>query len=189
MSYRVFKILVLHGHGQSADIIKPKTRYIRQLLQSLSQEIEFQFEYLSAPHAAYPDTDAPNDQRVWGIGEPQTDRIQGLENSIAVILETLNCSEQPFCGIIGFSSGAAMAAIVTSLLEKRKPICGIPYQTYTILKFQRQFFIRLVFGMAQSLLLRPRFLLATVSIQDFFTLKAVIMYRKQKKLWHSKPRC
>ncbi|KAJ5642307.1 hypothetical protein N7490_006307 [Penicillium lividum] len=125
---KVYKVLVLHGHGQSGDIIKPKTRYVRKIFRMLSQEIDFEFEYLSGVHPAYPDDGGIQHQRVWGHGEPEKDRIKGLEKSIEHILDTLD-QKGPFCGILGFSSGAAMATIVTSLLEKRKTICDMPWKT------------------------------------------------------------
>ncbi|KAJ6117940.1 hypothetical protein N7523_005691, partial [Penicillium sp. IBT 18751x] len=116
-------------HGQSADIIKPKTRYVREVFCTLPEDVEFEFEYLSGILPAYPDAEEPQDQRVWGYGEPETDKIKGLDKSIQHILDALD-QRGPFSGMIGFSSGAAMTAIVTSMLEKRKTICDIPWKTY-----------------------------------------------------------
>ncbi|KAJ5346980.1 uncharacterized protein N7506_000233 [Penicillium brevicompactum] len=118
MPTNVHKILMLHGHGQSADIFKPKTRYLRDVFRTLSNEIEFEFRYLSGVLPAYPDDKDITDKKVWGYGEPENDKINGLERSIQHILDTLD-QNGPFSGIIGFSSGAAMTAIVTSMLEKR----------------------------------------------------------------------
>ncbi|OQD78053.1 hypothetical protein PENANT_c093G03996 [Penicillium antarcticum] len=110
MSTVVHKILMLHGHGQSADIFKPKTRY-----------------FLSGVLPAYPDDNVTRDQKVWGYGEPDNDEINGLERSIQHILDTLE-QDGPFSGIVGFSSGAAMTAIVTSMLEKKHTVCGVPWE-------------------------------------------------------------
>lgn len=115
------------GHGQSADIFKPKTRYLREVFRTLSNEIEFEFRYLSGVLPAYPDDKDITDKKVWGYGEPENDKINGLERSIQHILDTLD-QNGPFSGIIGFSSGAAMTAIVTSMLEKRNAVCGIPWE-------------------------------------------------------------
>ena len=52
------------------------------------------------------------------------DRIRGLQRSIEHILDTLE-QNGPFIGIVGFSSGAAITAIIASLLEKRGKIYGI----------------------------------------------------------------
>lgn len=143
MSTNVCKILMLHGtssqshcleetnvilgHGQSADIFKPKTRYVREVFRTLSNEIEFEFKYLSGVLSAYPDDNNITDKKVWGYGEPENDKINGLEGSIQHILDTLD-EHGPFSGIVGFSSGAAMTAIVASMLEKRKAVCGISWE-------------------------------------------------------------
>jgi hypothetical protein len=113
------------GHGQSAEIFKPKTRYLQEIFHSLSKEVEFEFDFLSGFWPAYPDTDKFCHQRVWGYGEPEHDEIKGLQGSIKYILDTLK-EKGPFSGMVGFSSGAAMTAIVTSLLEKRENFDGSP---------------------------------------------------------------
>ena len=100
---------------------------MREVFRTLSEDINFEFEYLSGVLPAYPDADEAQDQRVWGHGEPQKDKIKGLDRSIKHILDALD-QRGPFSGMIGFSSGAAMTAIVTSMLEKRKTICGIPWE-------------------------------------------------------------
>lgn len=110
-------ILILNlGHGQSIEVFKPKTRYVQQAFRNFSDAMEFEFEFLSGTFPAYPDNMDKDHQRVWGYGEPD-DKIRGLETSIGCILDTLN-QKGPFIGIVGFSSGAAMAAIITSILEK-----------------------------------------------------------------------
>lgn len=76
---------------------------------------------------AYPDDKDITDKKVWGYGEPENDKINGLETSVQHILDTLD-QNGPFSGIVGFSSGAAMAAIVTSMLEKMNAVCGIPWE-------------------------------------------------------------
>ncbi|KAJ5593602.1 hypothetical protein N7537_010506, partial [Penicillium hordei] len=127
MSTKIYKVLMLHGHGQSADIFKPKTRYVRNVLRTLSNEMDFEFHHLSGVLSAYPDDSDLKDQRVWGYDEPENDKINGLEKSIEHILDALD-QDGPFIGIVGFSSGAAMTAIVASILEKRTPICGVSWK-------------------------------------------------------------
>lgn len=78
--------------------------------------MDIEFEFLSGTFPAYPDEEDKDHQRVWGYGEPD-DKIRGLETSIGRILDVLY-KKGPFIGIVGFSSGAAMAAIITSILEK-----------------------------------------------------------------------
>lgn len=85
--------------------------------------MQFEFNFLSGVWPAYPDDEKFNYQRVWGYGEPKHDEIRGLQRSIEHILDTLE-QNGPFIGIVGFSSGAAMTAIIASLLEKRETIYG-----------------------------------------------------------------
>ncbi|KAJ5751542.1 uncharacterized protein N7511_008507, partial [Penicillium nucicola] len=66
---------------------------------------------------------------VWGYGNPSDGEIKKIDLSIEHILDTLD-RDGPFVGIVGFSSGAAMAAIITSLLEKRRSICGITWKAH-----------------------------------------------------------
>ncbi|KAJ6125915.1 hypothetical protein N7471_010408 [Penicillium samsonianum] len=129
MPDRVLKILMLHGHGQSAQIFEPKTRYIRKAFHTFAgdRDITFEFQYLSGILPAYPDMDEDNDRWVWGYGDPSDGEIKRIDLSIKHILDTLD-RDGPFVGIVGFSSGAAMAAIITSLLEKRRNICDITWK-------------------------------------------------------------
>ncbi|KAJ5370012.1 uncharacterized protein N7496_006104 [Penicillium cataractarum] len=121
------RVLMLHGHGQSAEIFYPKTRRLRKAFQDASDEAPFDFEFLSGVWPAYPDREDRDWYRVWGYGE-EADRIRGLARSLEYIQDTLE-RKGPFIGIVGFSSGAAMAALVTSILEKREPMCGLSRKT------------------------------------------------------------
>ena len=95
--------------------------------------MDFEFHYLSGVLSAYPDESDLKDQRVWGYGEPENDKINGLEKSIEHILDALD-QDGPFIGIVGFSSGAAMTAIVASILEKRTPICGVSWKVIEVVR-------------------------------------------------------
>jgi pimeloyl-ACP methyl ester carboxylesterase len=57
-----------------------------------------------------------NDLRTWAYGDHGSENIVGFDESIRYVLELLN-EHGPFIGIIGFSMGAALAAITASLLE------------------------------------------------------------------------
>lgn len=107
----------IEGHGQSADIFQPKTRYLQQIFHGLSDEVKFEFEFLSGILPAYPDDGDREDQKVWGYGDPSQDQIRGFEYSIEHIIDRM-VKKGPFSGIVGFSSGGTMAAIITSLLER-----------------------------------------------------------------------
>lgn len=84
----------------------------------------FEFQFLSGILPADPDRDEGNDRWVWGYGGLSDGKIKKIDLSIKHILNTLD-RDGPFVGIVGFSSGAAMAAIITSLLEKRQTVCDV----------------------------------------------------------------
>lgn len=116
------------GHDQSEQIFKPKARYIEAAFHSFAQENEvvFEFKYLSGILPARPDqTDGP-EKWVWGYGDPSDGEITNIELSTKHILATLD-HKGPFVGIVGFSSGAAMAAIIASHLEKKSMFNDQPW--------------------------------------------------------------
>lgn len=125
MNFRL-KLIETIGHQQSADIFAPKTTHIQAAFHKFASDraIAFDFHYMSSILPAYPDREEANDQWVWGYGDPHDGEIKMIERSIAHILHTL-VDEGPFVGIVGFSSGAAMAAIIASLLEKTENISKI----------------------------------------------------------------
>jgi hypothetical protein len=70
--------------------------------------------YPNAPLCAGDDSEA--DSWTWGYGDFQTEKIKDIDQSITKVLNILE-AHGPFDGIVGFSTGATVAAIITSLLE------------------------------------------------------------------------
>jgi hypothetical protein len=108
------------GHGQSGHIFYHKTRFfLADLAKSLrlasdsSEAVEFVF--LNGPHKANLKLDS--DARVWGFGDFEQGFISGLDETQRLVLELVR-TEGPFTAVIGFSTGAAIAAIIASHLEK-----------------------------------------------------------------------
>ncbi|KAH8821233.1 serine hydrolase FSH [Xylogone sp. PMI_703] len=62
------------------------------------------------------------DMWAWGHGDHDAE-ITGLEQSVRYILELLD-KQGPFIGVIGFSTGATLAAIIASLLEGNRSVEG-----------------------------------------------------------------
>jgi hypothetical protein len=56
----------------------------------------------------------------WGFGDYSRGEIQGLEDSTRYLLGILQ-REGPFVGIVGFSTGATMAMILVTLVERGAP--------------------------------------------------------------------
>lgn len=84
-----------------------------------------EFFYPSGPHRASQACDG--DTYTWGTGDFECQEIAGLDQTIQSIIDILD-EHGPFIGIIGFSTGAAIAAIVTSLLEKHDRCPTIRFQ-------------------------------------------------------------
>lgn len=85
------------------------------------------FYYPSAPWTANPDhsREESNNQCAWGYGDHKDGVIRGLDSTVEYLAWFME-QHGPFTGIIGFSTGAALTAVLTSLLEKDKPLCGFP---------------------------------------------------------------
>jgi hypothetical protein len=73
-------------------------------------------DYVSSPK----DLDA----FAWGSGDVRNaEEIEGLGQSVAMILEFIQ-AHGPFIGVIGFSCGATVSAILASLLEGNRRVEG-----------------------------------------------------------------
>jgi hypothetical protein len=144
--YPVYTILLtLHltlnhlGHGQSGEFFRCKTRFLQPkakqvVLNALQQDPSkgpvdvVEFHYPSAKLPVNPDQ-PPGENNfmwAWGYGDIDGDRIEGLEKSVQSILRYID-KHGPFIGVMGFSTGATVAAIITSLLEKRKSLCNFEF--------------------------------------------------------------
>ena len=81
-----------------------------------------EIDYVSSPK----DLDA----FAWGAGDiMDAEEIEGLDKSVAVLLEFIK-AHGPFIGVIGFSCGATVSAILASLLEGNRRVDG--WRTNTV---------------------------------------------------------
>ncbi|KAJ1988954.1 Ovarian cancer-associated protein 2 [Dimargaris cristalligena] len=125
------RILCLHGHVQSGPVFRAKTGSLRKGLKQVAE-----FEYISSPlpvelsHAS--PSDEPRDNASDGAvkEEPKLGwfrvtndasghRLHDLQKCLDTIkhaLETMG----PFDGILGFSQGAAIVAIVLLIIADQK---------------------------------------------------------------------
>lgn len=136
------------GNGQSGETFRIKTQSLRRSLsQMISGQLRFspdekpndiEFVYVDAPVTAaeiyfnslpYDSTSEasstmyPDDgSRVWAYGDPYED-IHGVDYSVQYVLNVMN-KQGPFDGVVGFSVGAAIAALVTRLFEKPDLVDG-----------------------------------------------------------------
>ncbi|KAL1959564.1 hypothetical protein VTO42DRAFT_1599 [Malbranchea cinnamomea] len=129
------KILMLHGYTQSGELFRAKARALEKHIQKRMPEYQVTFVYPTGPIALKPD-DIPfqtsNEQQktddgsapellnayAWWRRSNTADPpvYLGLDTGLEAIARILT-DEGPFDGVIGFSQGAACAAMVASLLE------------------------------------------------------------------------
>lgn len=108
------------GHGQSMDIFYHKTHFLQDALNVGGSPTRQPLPSLSVYYSEAPfDVNIPGlESKVWGYGLFDTQRIGGLERSVGRVLQQLEKLD-PVVGIVGFSTGATLAMIIASLLEKK----------------------------------------------------------------------
>lgn len=147
------KILMLHGYAQTGDTFRRKVHRLEASLRQFDTKAEF--VYLDGPvklethdipgsAAAYHRTADPRDEhdmRAWFdvriVRNPPTGLYCSLE-SLAAVLKT----QGPFDGIIAFSQGSIVGAMVASLLEgdvRRKAYEDALEQSDDILDYPESF--------------------------------------------------
>ncbi|KAL2847261.1 serine hydrolase-domain-containing protein [Aspergillus pseudoustus] len=116
------RILMLHGHGQSGWFFYHKTKFLIKTLQMMASERNkkgfangIELFYPNGPLQASQNLDP--DVWAWGRGDVEGGLIDGLSETLKKIMDILH-TYGPFVGVIGFSTGAAIAAITASLLER-----------------------------------------------------------------------
>lgn len=127
------KILVLHGYTQSAAIFSKRMGAIRK---TLAKDAELVF--VDAPMILHPvdlansfgnsnsleelgaaeasETDPALQPRAWWKQKPDKTGWIGIEESLEILKQMLQ--KDSYEAVWGFSQGAAMAALLTALLEK-----------------------------------------------------------------------
>ncbi|KAF3482356.1 dihydrofolate reductase [Arthroderma uncinatum] len=131
------RILMLHGYTQSGSLFHAKSRALEKHIQKNLPTYSVTLSYPSGPIGLSP-SDIPNftpssTPSSSNGGTPAEDKPEafawwrrsdsidppeyvGLEKGLATVARVL-VDEGPFDGVIGFSQGACLAAMVTSLLE------------------------------------------------------------------------
>ena len=126
MSRPLLRVLCLHGYRQNETKFRERSGAFRNLLK---KDVEFVF--LGAPHIipepanlARADVDR---ERAWWFYHPEmsdhghaadsSEVCVGLEDSVRAVQDTLR-THGPFHGLLGFSQGAALAALLCRLSER-----------------------------------------------------------------------
>ena len=138
------RILLLHGYTQSGPLFSAKTRALHKALQKSFFPRSVHFSYPTGPNRLKP-ADIPGfspsdqtdgaepasgkDDEVEAYGwwqRKDTDEgiiYKGIEEGLAAVAQCIR-EEGPFDGVIGFSQGAAAAAMVASLLDGEQRLTG-----------------------------------------------------------------
>ncbi|KAI9039159.1 alpha/beta hydrolase [Aspergillus affinis] len=128
------KLLMLHGYTQSGPLFHAKSRaLIKHITKAFSASHEVAAIYPTGPirldpadipgyeppttNEEHPTPEAPEAYGWFRRSNTANPPLyMGLEDGLAAVARVLK-EEGPFDGVIGFSQGAAMAAMVASLLE------------------------------------------------------------------------
>ncbi|OQE38521.1 hypothetical protein PENCOP_c008G04901 [Penicillium coprophilum] len=135
------KILMLHGNGQSGQMLQCKTEFLMPqvrdtVIKALQQDpgtppiekVEFHYPSSKLPTKLDQHPEEINHMWTWARGSNTDEPALGIEKSVNDIFRYLD-ENGPFLGIMGFSMGATTAAIVASLLEKRHSIHNFKFNT------------------------------------------------------------
>ncbi|XP_033495489.2 esterase OVCA2 [Epinephelus lanceolatus] len=130
------RLLCIHGYRQNGSSFREKTGALRKLLKK-----QVELVYVSAPHSVQqarseaqekengsdPGPGGDEDPRGWWFSDiharsfsaqQQCEESLGLDDSVAAVREAVKV-QGPFDGILGFSQGAALVAMLCSLQEQK----------------------------------------------------------------------
>ncbi|XP_051903021.1 esterase OVCA2 [Hippocampus zosterae] len=121
------RVLCVHGYRQSGASFREKTGALRKLLKT-----DVHLVYVDAPHLLAQESvggagDGDRESRGWWFSDPAArtfsaqqpcDRSAGLDESVAALRRAVR-DDGPFDGVLGFSQGAALVAMLCALQESR----------------------------------------------------------------------
>ncbi|KAJ5351829.1 hypothetical protein N7452_000803 [Penicillium brevicompactum] len=121
------KILMLHGSRQSGELFRAKLQALEKLFQRAFGPFQPGTNELIYPTAPFPLVSPSGTSELrdrhgawsWFQSESIDGVLPGLNDSLLSIASILKESG-PFDGIIGFSQGGALAAMIASLLEENR---------------------------------------------------------------------
>ncbi|XP_075445413.1 esterase OVCA2 [Ascaphus truei] len=126
----VLRLLALHGYRQNERSFREKTGALRKILRGRAEIVSFSAPLLvpepdtsSSGEGSGPAQDEP---RGWWFSNPHNNSFDameevkncaGLEESLQTVAKAL-CELGPFNGILGFSQGAALVAMLCALKQR-----------------------------------------------------------------------
>ncbi|KAJ2719039.1 Ovarian cancer-associated protein 2 [Coemansia sp. Benny D115] len=123
-----FRVLCLHGYTQNAQKFRDRTGPFRRALKSNMEMV-----YVTAPLEATEFCDDTADAGAegvsaawWNRSDDKTKEWSEIRQSVRALAQVIR-DEGPFDGLVGFSQGAGMAAILAALAHRaRAPVEGLP---------------------------------------------------------------
>jgi len=117
------KILCLHGYAQNLKIFQKRTAVLKKALKSIAELYYVAGPLISTTNPANHekfviDENTPEDEKplAWWNFSDDDKVYYGLEDSLEMLLKIMR-EEGPFDGILGFSQGSSMAAVLCAHLE------------------------------------------------------------------------
>lgn len=123
------KLLMLHGYTQSGTLFHAKSRALVKHIQKAFPLHEVDAVYPTGPLRlkpsdipGYEPSDNAEEEEIEAYGwwrrsnTADPPLYQGMDDGLAAVAKVI-AEQGPFDGVIGFSQGATMAAMVTALLE------------------------------------------------------------------------
>ncbi|XP_054157707.1 esterase OVCA2-like [Oppia nitens] len=120
------KVLCLHGYRQTSVAFKSKSGGFRKLLKN-----KLDFVFIDGPHlvpTGPQNPDGTDDSRSWWFSDvdpdyfssaQESDICKGFDQSVDLIRHTFE-TQGPFDGILGFSQGSALVALICCLKQLKE---------------------------------------------------------------------
>ncbi|CAH1799337.1 unnamed protein product [Owenia fusiformis] len=120
---KMLRILCLHGYRQNAKAFRERTGAFRKIIKNRADLV-----FIDAPNQVPPMEnveDQTPDQKGWWFSRQddyfnateQANCIKGYKDSLLVIEQTFR-EQGPFDGVLGFSQGAAMVALLCGEMQR-----------------------------------------------------------------------
>lgn len=124
---RPLRLLALHGYRQSERRFRQRTGALRKDLRGRAELVAFDAPHLVPGGEEDGADDGDDPPRGWWFSRPgafeareAAEEPAGLDEALAAVAEAL-AERGPFDGLLGFSQGAALAAMVCALRARGDP--------------------------------------------------------------------
>lgn len=124
---RPLRLLALHGYRQSGRRFHQRTGALRKALRGRAELVTFDAPHLVPGGGEEDDGDGGDPPRGWWFSRPGAFEAAEAAEEPAGLAEALRAVEEamvklgPFDGLLGFSQGAALAAMVCALRARGDP--------------------------------------------------------------------